>query len=127
MRRVCCCCLLTLACAPPATIRVPTLGNGSCGMYDARTRTVYLADDGLAHLEATYPGRGKAWCEAHEEGHRWFVGRGIDLGPGLLGQERGAQCKAELDEGLPSPYVNDEQGYWDCPDWALEVVARAAA
>ena len=107
-----------VACAPPRTV----------GWFDAATDTAHIDPAVLAEWEASWPGMAQWWI-AHEHGHRVYLRAfraGLaDFGPGLVGQERGAQCAAELQLGRAPTWTDDEQGYWDCPEWALERLADA--
>ena len=108
--------LLTLwACAPPAIHQINLdLGGRGGGVYDAANGIAYLDQAALAQWDAEYPGMA-AWWTAHERGHGIFLTLGIDIGPGLVGQERGAQCVAAVLTGAIPGWTDDGAGYWVCP------------
>ncbi len=109
---------LLAACAPPRAV----------GWYDASADATHIDPVMLAEWEASWPGMGE-WWPAHEAGHRDYLlafrAGVIDFGPGIVGQERGAQCFAELELGHGPPWSDPTAGYWDCPQWAMRETRRA--
>ena len=120
MRRVLLALVLLAACAPPRAV----------GWYDAANDQSHIDAAVLAEWEASWPGMGE-WWPAHEDGHGdyllLFRAGVIDFGAGIIGQERGAQCMAELALGHGPSWTDETAGYWDCPEWALEQIRRADA
>jgi hypothetical protein len=113
--------LLLLGCTPPGQQRV--------GWYDAQTDTVHLDPQSLARWEAAYPGMA-AWWQAHERGHRTYLrlfrAGLLDYGPGLVGQERGAQCAARAELQTVPAWTEPTAGYWECPEDALRAFRQVS-
>jgi hypothetical protein len=118
--------LFALAACAPRTVDTPGLTATTgrlCGL-DRADGLILLDGEAIATAEVGYPGT-REWCIAHETAHLRLDGSGINLGPGLVGLERLAQCGAELELGHGPPYTVDALGYWSCPDWALELTRQA--
>jgi len=119
--------VVILAGCAPRIVDAPGLAAAvdRLGYYDDHANVIVLDLPALAATEALYPGA-RAWVEAHERGHWRLNGSGIALGPGVVGLERLAQCWAEHLTGTGPPFpMPAEDGYWDCPPWALALVEAA--
>jgi hypothetical protein len=83
-------------------------------VYDPMTATVYLDPEVIRQWEEAVPGSG-TWVEAHAIGHHYTLRLSLNYGPGLPGQETGADCYAQVMLNRPPPaHWPTTGGYGPC-------------